>query len=406
VRKPGAVAVIAIALALALVSLGAAGAAAHAKTKARAASLPVPARFVGVDVDGPMLAPPSNLDLSTQFADMVTSGVQSVRIAFNWAFAEPYKTWADVPVSQQSDFTDVNGMPVDFTQTDQLVGLAAQRGINVLPTVLYAPPWDGTDNPGGIDYPTQPGPYANYLSALIGRYGPQGSFWRANPSIPRMPIRTWQVWNEEQLSYYWHQPFVKSYVALLRASHAAIKRADPGAKVVLGAVTNTAWKTLGQIYKAGARKLFDAVSVNAFTRTPANVVLYLQLTRRAMNHFKDNKKPMIATELSWPSAKGQTSTKFDWDTTQAGQARNIAALLPMLGADRTQLGLSGFYYYTWMGAEQHGAPDFSFAGLEGLNSSGSVFTKPALGAFRHAALALEKCKVKGSRATSCAKRAK
>ena len=405
-RKPGVAALIAIALALALVTLGAAGAGARTKTTAQAASLPVPARFVGVDVDGPMLDPPSTLNVVSQFGDMVGSGVQSVRVAFNWAFAQPYQNWSDVPASQQSQFTDVNGMPVDFSQTDQIVALAAKRGISVLPTVLYAPPWDGVPNPAGVAFPKQPGPYANYLTALIERYGPHGSFWNANPGLPRTPIRSWQIWNEEQLSYYWHQPFVKGYLSLLRASHKAIKRADPGAKVVLGAVTNTAWKTLGQIYKAGARHLFDVVSVNAFTRTPANVILYMRLTRRAMDRFKDNRKPMIASELSWTSAKGNTPTRFDWDTTQKGQARNIASLLPMLGADRKQLGLIGFYYYTWIGLEQHDAPDFSFAGLEGLNSSGSVFSKPALGAFRHAALALEKCKVKGSMATRCAKRAR
>jgi polysaccharide biosynthesis protein PslG len=409
VRRPRAVALIATALALALITLGAAASGAavrKSKTSARVAALPVPSRFVGVDVDGPMLDPPSSLDLANQFGDMVSSGVESVRVAFNWAFAQPYQNWSDVPASQQSEFTNVNGMPIDFSQTDQVVGLAAQRGLSVLPTVLYAPPWDGVSNPAGVAFPARPGPYAAYLTALIHRYGPHGSFWSANPHIRRQPIRMWQIWNEEQLAYYWHQPFVKGYVALLRASHTAIKRADPGAKVVLGSVTNTAWKTLGQIYKGGARKLFDVVSVNAFTRTPANVVLYLRLTRRAMDRFKDGKKPMIATELSWTSAKGNTKTVYTWDTTAAGQARNIAALLPMLGSDRTQLGLMGFYYYTWIGLEQHGGPDFSFAGLEGLNSSGSVFSKPALGAFRHAALALEKCKLKGSTATRCRKRAK
>jgi hypothetical protein len=420
VRRSGAVALIATALALALLALGtaASGAGARAtkisahaaagtsKSSAHAAALPVPSRFVGVDIDGPMLNPPSSVDLANQFGDMVSSGVESVRVAFNWAFAQPYKTWSDVPASQQSQFTNVNGAPIDFSETDQVVGLAAQRGLSVLPTVLYAPPWDGVSNPFGVDYPARPGPYAAYLTALIHRYGPHGSFWSTNPRIPRQPIRMWQIWNEEQLSYYWHQPFVKGYVALLRASRTAIKRADPGAKVVLGSLTNTAWKILGQIYRGGARNLFDVVSVNAFTRTPANVVLYLRLTRRAMDRFKDGKKPMIATELSWTSAKGNTKTVYTWDTTQAGQARNIGALLPMLGADRDQLGLMGFYYYTWMGLEEHGAADFSFAGLEGLNSRGSVFSKPALGAFRHAALALEKCRVKGSRATRCAKRAK
>ena len=42
----------------------------------------------------------------------------------------------------------------------------------------------------------------------------------------------WQIWNEENLTYYWHQPFASSYISLLRAAHNAIKRADPGAKVM------------------------------------------------------------------------------------------------------------------------------------------------------------------------------
>ena len=79
-------------------------------------SLPVPARFVGVDVDGPMLDPPSTLNVVSQFKDMVGSGVQSVRVAFNWAFAQPYQNWSDVPASQQSQFTDVNGTPVNFSR--------------------------------------------------------------------------------------------------------------------------------------------------------------------------------------------------------------------------------------------------------------------------------------------------
>ncbi len=204
------------------------------------------------------------------------------------------------------------------------------------------------------------------MTALVHRYGPHGSFWSANPQIPARPIRMWQIWNEENLSYYWQQPFASSYISLLRAAHNAIKRADPGAKVIVGALTNMAWTALGQLYRHGARKLFDAVAVNGFTKKPANVILYLRLVRRAMDRFKDRRKPLYATEVSWPSAVGDTKVHFDWDTTEAGQARNIAALLPMLGADRFSLGLQGFYYYNWMGVEDFGAPDFSFAGLVGI----------------------------------------
>ncbi len=408
---------IATALALALTSLGLAapGSSARAGKTAQQSSAAVPPAFVGVDVDGPLVLsdPPTSLNFGTQFNDMVAAGIGSVRVAFNWAAAQPYQSWSDVPADQLSKFTNADGttgaqtgVPTDFSQTDQLVGLAGQRGMTVLPTVLYAPGWDGTPTSGPIEYPTNPGPYAAYLTALIHRYGPHGTFWSANPTIRRMPIRMWQIWNEEQLSYYWRQPFVSSYLALLRASRRAIKSADRGAKVVLGALTNTAWATIGKLYRKGARKLFDIVSVNAFTKKPANVILYLRLVRRAMDHFKDNTKPLMATELSWPSSRGQTVSHFDWDTTPAGQARNISTLLPLLGENRSVLRLQAFYYYTWMGVEQRGAPDFAFAGLEGMNSAGSVFAKPALGAFRRGALALERCKVKSSQATRCAKRAR
>lgn len=399
-----------IAGAVALALTGSVGAASASPSRdsnrpTHSATLPVPPTFVGVDADGPILDPMSGLNLSNQFGTMVTNGIGSVRIAFNWAAAQPYQTMADIPAGDQTQFTDVGGVPTDFSQTDQLVGLAAQHGLTLLPTVLYAPSWDAVNNPAGVDYPAQPGPYTAYLTALIGRYGPHGSFWSSNPRIPRMPIRAWQIWNEENMSYYWRQPFASSYAALLHAAHDAIKRADPGAKVVLGALTNFAWVSFGQLAKLpGVRGWFDIASVNGFTKKPTGVILYLRLMRNALDHFHLGKTPLIASELSWPSALGQTPTHYDFDTTEAGQARNIAQLLPMLGADRITLGLLGFYYYTWIGVETYGAQDFAFAGLEGQTGYGRVFTKPALGAFKKAALALELCKRKSSNAQRCAQR--
>ena len=358
---------------------------------------------MGVDADGPMLDPSSGLNLAKQFDTMVASGVETVRAAFNWAAAQPYQTMADVPAADQSQYTDVDGVPTDFSQTDQLVELAADRGLSLLPTVLYAPGWDAVPNPSGIAFPAQPAPYAAYLTALIGRYGPHGSFWTSHPQVPRMPIRIWQIWNEENLSYYWSQPFAASYATLLHAAHDAIKQADPGAKVVLGALTNFAWDSIGQLYEVpGFRNWFDIVSVNAFTKKPSDVILYLQLMRNALDHFHDGRTPLIASELSWPSALGETPHHYDFDTTEAGQAKRISQLLPLLGSHRRKLRLRAFYYYTWISVETYGSQDFAFAGLEGQTSYGAVFSKPALGAFRKAALALERCKRKSANARRCA----
>jgi hypothetical protein len=393
----------------AVAGCGVAGAAAaatskrkHQKTATKVPG-PVPQGFVGMDTDGPLLATGTTVNLDNQLGTMVASGVQSIRVAFSWSSAQPYASYSQVPAGQTGPFADVAGRPTDFRFTDAVVGAAARHRLLVLPTVLYTPPWDAraSANPHGFAMPAQTAPYAAYLTALIGRYGPTGSFWRQNPSIPKVPIRAWQIWNEPNISRYWDQPFAASYTTLLRAAHAAIKHADPGAQVVLGALTNAAWSSLHSIYRVrGARSQFDVVSVNAFTKLPANVIVYLRYVRSMMQRYGDAHKPLIATEVSWPSGAGVDTQSYDFDTTQTGQARNIAALLPLIGRDRLTLGLSGFDYYTWMGDETPGNPAFDFAGLMSFRN-GQVAAKPALAAFRTGVLALEGCRAKGAVATSC-----
>jgi hypothetical protein len=374
-----------------------------ARAKAKARPPAVPQGFVGMDIDGPLFDPTSPLNLGNQMTSMVSDGVQSIRVAFNWAAAQPYASMADVPADRQGEFVPgPDGRPIDYSVTDQIVGDAAAHGLTVLPTLLYAPSWDARPQSAGISIPDQTKPFREFAAAMVQRYGPHGTFWTSNPTLAKVPVRMWQIWNEPNISAYWPQPFAKAYVALLKAAHDGIKSADPKAKVVLGALTNFAWSALGDIYKrAGARNLFDVVSVNGFTATPANVILYWRLTRRVMAHYHDGRKPLLATEVSWPSAKGQTRQKGDFSTTEKGQARNVAGILTLAAQWRTRLRLAGFYYYTWVDAERRGDPVFSFAGLQRLTSGGQVRVKPALKAFKTGALAIERCRAKGDTATSC-----
>jgi hypothetical protein len=383
-------------------------AAVSARPRKPAKPKPVPPGFVGMVIDGPLYPvtqPP--LDMATQLDSMVASGVETMRATFDWADAQPYQNFSQVPSDQLGNYTNVGGVPTDFTQLDQFVGLAAQRRMTILPTVLDAPKWDRiTDGRSLIDRPRTNGPYANFLKALVQRYGPNGSFWRSNPDVPKVPIREWQIWNEPNIRAFWSaQPFAKTYLSLLRAAHSAIKGADRGAKVVLAGFPNFSWIALRRIYAAkGARSLFDIVAVHPYTKKPAGVITILTRVRQTMVTAGDAAKPMIADEISWPSSRGQTphNTGFDFATTPAGQARNIAAILPMLGKDRLELGLQAFYYYTWIGSERRNALAFDFSGLLRL-TSGKVTEKPAFRAFRRGALALERCRQRGRVATSCLK---
>ncbi len=382
-----------------------------ARTHKQPRASPVPAGFVGMVVGGPLWpdAEPG-IDLAAQLDQMVEDGVDSLRITFDWALAQPYASWVQLQQAAPADasaFTNVSGVPTNFASLDEIVGLAAQRKLTVLPVVLDAPSWDARRASGvTVGFPAHVDPYASFVKALVQRYGPHGMFWSANPAIPKVPIRMWQVWNEPNIPAFWFkQPFARSYVALLRAAHAAIKAADPGAKVVLAGLPNYSWVALGRIYAIrGARNLFDVVAVHPYTKLPEGVITILTKVREVMDQNGDARMPMLADELSWPSSKGKTphNVGYDFATTEAGQAHNLSVLLPMLGKDRAQLGLRGFYYYTWATTEIRNGLAFDFSGLLRYSSERLV-AKPALAAFRNAALALEVCRRRASIATRCAR---
>jgi hypothetical protein len=348
----------------------------------------VPQGFVGMNIDGPLLNDPVNLP--QQFHKMVSAGVESIRVAFSWAAAQPVKDG-----------------PINFATTDAIVGDAAQRDLSVLPVVLYAPDWDAAPHPPNtFPRPARTAPYAAYARALVLRYGPRGSYWSQHRNVPRRPIRMWQIWNEPNFYSLWPTtPFAPTYVKLVHAAHAAIKRADPGAKVVLAGLPNLSWKSLAQIYAVrGAGKDFDVVAVHPYTTQPSGVITILQLVRAVMAHHGDAGKPLLATETGWNSSIGrQPSDNYCCQTTRAGQVRDVNAVLPLLASHRQRLHLLGFYFYTWATQESTGAPSFNFAGLFDYTAGGRFLQKPAFNAFSRGALALERCRRKGATATRCSR---
>jgi arabinogalactan endo-1,4-beta-galactosidase len=219
-----------------------------------------------------------------------------------------------------------------------------------------------------------------------------------------MPIRRWQVWNEPNLNYFWSsEPFADTYVTLLRAAHDAIKAADPGAQVILAGLANDSWNALDTIYQvSGAQRLFDAVAVHPYTAQAAGVLRIVRLVRTVMNRYGDKAKPVLVTELGWPSSLGRVRQTFGLATTQQGQARRLADVIPMLAAARRQLGIAGFDVYTWLGDEASGSTAFNYSGLFSYTpASDAIRAKPAFAAFRAAALSVEGCRVKAADASRC-----
>lgn len=360
---------------------------------ASAAERTVPRSFVGAVADGALVDGSAPLD--PELGSMTAAGVESIRVVFDWRSAQPYRTAADVPPDQASRYSTEDGVPTDWSLTDDMVARAAARRLTVLPVPLIAPEWSAQQKGQVISPPEDPADYARFVAALVRRYGPEGRFWTENPQLPRLPIRRWQIWNEPIFSEFWPKPWEAEYVALLRSARKAIKREDKGARIILAGLPNDAWNQLETIYDHGGRGQFDTVAIHPFTAQVAGVVTIAERTRATMRRHRDEGRGLMVTELSWTSARRRTAHTFGNETTEAGQAKKIAGAYRLLARERKRLRLQRVYWYTWMTLDRDRTYPFDYAGIVRLNGD-RVERKPAYSALRRTALQLEGCRKKSA----------
>ncbi len=263
-----------------------------------------PSRFFGVMPQGPLEA--------ADYQKMGEANVGVLRFEMSWPAIDP-----------SSDPTDF-----DWSSADAVVGSAAMNGVTTLPFVTSAPSWvlelDGHDCDPGTCPPYGPrgdaalAAFRAFVSAAAERYGPDGQFWAENPEIPELPIRAWQIWNEQNSPSFWKpKPNVKAYAKLLDSAHRAISRVDPGAKVILGGMFGTplggrkpaisAWDFLGKLYRLkGARRDFDGVAPHPYASKLAKVQDQVDLLRDAMVAAHDRDAELWITEIGWASGGRRT----------------------------------------------------------------------------------------------------
>ena len=338
----------------------------------------VPPLFYGVNWDREIERLGSDGLRASENARMATSGVESVRVAFEWGFAQERKN-----------------APYDFTRTDRVVSNAAAHGIDVLPIVTLAPPWARRFKDHAHSPPKHVRDYALYVRALVQRYGRTGTFWDENPSLPRSPIRKWQVWNEPHLPWQFPLPpgddYAQPYGDLLAGANLAIKPLDPGAKVVLGGLTNRSWEVLEHLYRKGGIKYgFDVAAIHPYTTSPEGVVKLVQRFRKVMRRHGDAGKPIWVTELGLPASKNRVKPDNDLETTDGGMASFLRSSYRLLVKNLGSTGRVGrVYWYNW--ASDYCCDQFRFAGLLRYDAD-KVAPMPALAEYRRSARLHQGCR--------------
>ena len=281
-----------------------------------------------------------------------------------------------------------------FAGYDRFVGDLARRRLRVLPILFNPPPFHSSKPASGArrgTYPPRdPATMGAFAAALVRRYGPDGSFWRARPGLPRVPIRSWQVWNEPSIPVYWPSgPDPAEYVRLLRATGRAIKAADPTAEVVSAGLAQSRLgmpfgRFVSRMYHAGAAGTFDTFALHAYARSEAGVVAAVDAVRGRIAANGDRARIWV-TEIGWASGGPRSPFRVG----ERRQARLIERMLKALGRRRTRLGVRGVVYFNWRDSRPF-AGGREFFGLHTglLRRDGTA--KPALYAYARAARALRR----------------
>ena len=244
-----------------------------------------------------------------------------------------------------------------FDIYDRYMDRMGAAGIRVLPVLFDAPRWHtgpGENARKGIVGRPKSGRALGKLgAALIKRYGPKGTFWRSRPASHRRAsaIRSWQIWNEPNLRFYWGgRPNAKQYVQLLKGVYPLMKKADRKAEIVTAGIPQSTTaravplkKYIQQMYKAGAKKWFDTFGLNAYARNAKDLGVKLKLVRDQMKRGRDGKAKLWITEIGW----ADTGNRHYLVKGAKGQAREITQSIALIKRERTRRRLRGFIYYQW-----------------------------------------------------------
>jgi hypothetical protein len=296
-----------------------------------AASAYLPPGFIGIS--------PQNPSNAKDFRLMHEAGIRSVRLPLYWSGVQSQPPLVAKP---------------DWSGFDKEVELAAEEGIRVMPFVWGSPDWVAAERivvPVGSSF--QRWAWISFLREAVRRYGPDGEFWEEHTKLEYLPIRSWEIWNEENIVTFGSRPDPARFAVLVRISGRLLHREDPGSKVIVGGLFGRPLQIppnvgsgdfVSRLYRAGGVKpFFDGIGLHPYVADAAAMGAQLANLRRIMRLHGDGRTPLYVTELGWGSQSGPTR----WQRGLWGQANQLDKAFSMLSANRVRWNVAGAWWFTW-----------------------------------------------------------
>jgi polysaccharide biosynthesis protein PslG len=278
-----------------------------------------------------------------------------------------------------------------WTKFDGAMIGAAKNEVRVLPTVYGLPSWlAGLQGCAANCFKLGPSTISSYVGfslfmrAAVERYGPGGTFWRAHPGLPYLPINTWQIWNEQNSSDFWAPfPNVEDYKNLVIAGGDAVHSVDPQARVILGGMlpdpsqngksTVTAWSFFLDLYAdPRSRAAFDGVAIHPYGASLRSIKRTMWKVRTELRADGGGSDPVWITEIGWASG-GEPNPL---NRGPKGQAQLISEVFDFFTRKRKAFNVVNVDYYAW----RDGAPNGDYCAWcrkSGLFPFHSLRPKPA-----------------------------
>lgn len=286
-----------------------------------------------------------------QLQRLKAGGVDSIRIPVSWSSVQP-----------------VRGGVWNWSDADAFVAAAAAARLDILPFLSTAPSWAvpvdrriGSSAFLPVRSGKQRAGWTKFVKQAILRYGPKGTFWTENPTLPRKPLRTWQVWNEPNFKYFVARPNPAEYGKLVKISSNAIKAADPGAQVILGGLfarpieatfrkrppeAYFAADFLDEMYEStpGIKSKFQGVALHPYTGSWKNLPSRIEEVRSVLKVHRDIGKGLWMTEMTWSSEPPQRNNSFAKG--RAGQARELTGAFRLFRSNQRKWNLQRIYWFS------------------------------------------------------------
>src|ERR1051326_9119748 len=225
---------------------------------------------------------------------------------------------------------------------DHIVPALCSNGMRCIFVNATTPYWASGDpaKSGGnwnpLYKPSNVTNYSDFLVFLANRYKPFGS-------------NIFEVWNEENTSYFWPSGVnAADYFLMLRSAYAAVKQADPSALVINGGLADTSSTSsyLTSLYNAGGGPFFDVLAQHVYPTSPGTETTMSKI-RNVMLIKNDSAKKVWVTECGWPTYVNPSDPNAVDVTTQALYLTNLFTRLANYGrSEERRVGKEGRYRWS------------------------------------------------------------